>query len=158
MRRVGSVLGAVVALTLVARSGDAHPLHTTLTEVTVDAARHTVRATIRLFADDLAAASASKPATSATLESRATSYAASTFSLTADGRAVPLRSCGVRRASALLWICLEGAVPNEATRLRARDRLFAETFSDQVNIVQRRDATGLKSVVFVKGDGEKPLD
>ena len=150
-------VAAAAALALAAataRTGDAHPLHTTLAEVSVDAARRTVRATIRLFADDLAGATKAR---SATTEATAVAYVAGAFSLSEGGRAVELRSCGVKRAENLLWVCLEGTAASAVSELHARDVLFFETYKDQVNIVQVRDGADRQTVLFTPGDGAKRL-
>lgn len=155
-------MAAFVVATLLsvatARAGNAHPLHTTLAEVTVDATRHTVRATIRLFADDLSAALSKRSRVSGgELEARAGVYVAAAFSLTASGRPIVLRSCGVRRSADLIWVCLESDVLGDVAHLRARYPLLTESFADQVNIVQIGDGPGRRSVLFLKGDGDKPL-
>lgn len=155
-RMITALAVAALALTAAPNTGDAHPLHTTLAEVTVDASRRTVRATVRLFADDLSAALAKSAPGSGGLDARAAAYVASAFSLTADGLPVVLRSCGVHRTGDLLWVCLEGASPAVGGRLRARDPLLTEAFPDQINIVQV--GAGRRSVVFLKGDRDKPLD
>jgi len=53
-RLVGLAMAAVVVLG--AERVEAHPLHSTITELTTDVGRGTVRATMRVFADDLEAA------------------------------------------------------------------------------------------------------
>ena len=68
-----------------------------------------------------------------------------------------LRPCGVRRSGDLLWVCLESAVAADVAHLRARDTLLAESFPDQVNIVQIGDGANRRSVLFLKGDRDKPL-
>ena len=135
-----------------------HPLHTTLTQITVDASHHTVRATIRLFADDLASALSARGASSATdVGTRAMTYVSSLFSLSADGHQLRLSPCGVRRTADLLWVCLESAPSPTVVHLRARNPLLTETFADQVNIVQLGDGPSRPSVIFLKGDRDKPL-
>src|SRR5205807_2341672 len=57
----------------------AHPLHTTLTEVTVDATAHTVRAVVRVFADDFGTALAHHVHTASPLSGRAWDDAASSY-------------------------------------------------------------------------------
>jgi hypothetical protein len=149
---------AATAFTAVAvHTANAHPLHTTLTEVRVDPTHHTVRAMIRLFADDLTAALRRGDARS-TMESGAATYVASMFSLSSAGRPVVLQSCGVRRGGDLFWVCLESAGPANVAHLRARNALLVDTFADQVNIVQIGDGSSRKSIVFLKGDRDKPLD
>ena len=95
--------------------------------------------------------------TPGTVESRAAAYVVSAFSLSSADRPVALRSCGVRRGGDLIWVCLEHAGPEDVAHLRARNALLVEAFPDQVNIVQIGDGPGRKSILFLKGDGDKPL-
>ena len=104
-------VAAAASLLLLARAAGAttpaaaHPLHTTLTEVTVDSAKHTVRAVVRVFAEDIGAAlarraGARKPA-AALGDAEATEYVLSELVLVVDDRSlrpVALRSCGVKRS------------------------------------------------------------
>src|SRR5947207_10275080 len=83
----------------------AHPLHTTLTEVTVDATAHTVRAVVRVFADDFGRALArhvhsAAPLTGRAWDDAAASYLAGALSI-ADraNRPIALHSCGIRRSA-----------------------------------------------------------
>ena len=56
-RRRGLALGiAFIGMLGGTRRVEAHPLHSTLTELALDPARGTVRGTIRVFADDLRSA------------------------------------------------------------------------------------------------------
>jgi hypothetical protein len=141
----------------------AHPLHTTLTEVTVDATTHTVRAVVRVFADDFGTALArhvrsAAPPTGRAWDDAAASYLASALSI-ADraNRPIALHSCGVRRSADLLWICLDGPTTESAHELRARNSILCELFDDQVNIVQAVRGTDKHSVLFTHGDGLKKL-
>jgi hypothetical protein len=156
-----SIAAMVLAGSLIivdVRDGNAHPLHTTLTEISVDASRHTVRAVVRLFADDLAAALARHPSLGGnSMNDRAAAYVGAALSLSARGRALPMRSCGVRRSGDLLWVCLESTMPEGVDQLSARNPLLLEAFSDQVNIVQIGDGPTRRSVLFLKGDRDKPL-
>jgi len=157
-RSIAVMALAAAVVTGTPRAGDAHPLHTTLTEITVDSERHGVRATVRLFADDLAAALAKHPSLpGAGLKDRASAYVVGTLSLSSAGRPIALRSCGARQSGDLLWVCLESTVPGGLVQLRARNPLLLEAFNDQVNIVQIGDGTNRRSILFLKGDGEKPL-
>ncbi|HTE47506.1 MAG TPA: DUF6702 family protein [Gemmatimonadaceae bacterium] len=154
---------AAAAIYLVPGAADAHPLHTTLTEVTVDRSRHTVRAVVRVFIDDLSAGMARQRgvAPSDSLDVRATMYIESSFAIAdAAGKPVALRSCGVRKNHELLWVCVEGAVPGDIRALSIKNSLLCDVFSDQVNIVNLLAfGTGQsgRSVLFTKGDRAKPL-
>jgi hypothetical protein len=139
----------------------AHPLHTTLTEITVDPSKHTVRAVIRVFADDIGAAlvkrSGSKGAPVAASDADATAYVLSELSIGDQSlRPVALRSCGVKRSGDLLWICLETG-PVDPKVVRVRNTVLCELFSDQVNIVQVSGAGVARSILFTRGDGPKAL-
>ena len=149
-----ALAAAFIAVTV--HAAIAHPMHTTLAEVRVDPAQHTVRATIRLFADDLAAALARGKMPGA-VESRVAAYVESAFSLRSASRPIALRPCGIRRGGDLIWVCLESAEPGDVAHLRARNALLVEAFPDQVNIVQIGDGPGRKSILFLRGDGDKPL-
>ena len=123
----------VVALMLAV----AHPLHTTLTEVTES--RGMVRATIRVFADDYE-------------KSR---VAASFAFVDASGKALPMTSCGVRRAGDVYFVCIEAAHGMDGLRLRAS--MLHDLYEDQVNVVQATVRGARRSLLFVRGDGVKAL-
>lgn len=154
-------IGVVVALgaTLVLASAtrvDAHPLHTTLTEVTVAPSSRTVRATVRLFADDLAATmnSVGKPVEDADV----VTYVGAGFGILDAGRPLPMRGCGIKRQRGLIWACFEATIASGVDKLSLRNTLLGETFKDQVNIVQVALGTASKrSLVFTRGDGAKRL-
>lgn len=163
MRRL--VLGAAITLASLApaRRAFAHPLHTTLTEVTEDRARGVVRATIRVFADDFGKSLQRFARTPASIGSpawnaAAVNYAASAFSLSArPGSSLPLRSCGVTRTGDVLWICLETTAMGGVASLQVRNAMLCDQFEDQVNVVQATYAGSRHSVLFTRGDGPKPF-
>ena len=153
----------VLALSLVplARAHDAgaHPLHTTMSEVTLDPQRHVVRAVIRVFADDFSRASAGHArrarGSAATAD---VAYIKDAFQLSgADGRAIALRSCGTRRSGDLLWICVEGILDAAPSAIRLRNAMLCDIFDDQVNIVRAGTGGAMRSTLFTRGDGAKPL-
>jgi uncharacterized protein DUF6702 len=132
-----------------------HPLHTTLTELTYRAADRTVQVSVRAFADDFDAAAGGVS------DSAASAYLRSVLTLTdRNGRPLPLAWCGLRRTGDLLWLCLSGAAPGGGLGgLRVAVRLLFERYRDQINIVQVSDGEGGRrtSMLFVRGDAEKPL-
>ncbi len=137
---IAALLGAFIAV---------HPLHTTMTEVTIDASRHVVRAVVRAFADDFGAASKGvEPETF---------VAARVKIADATGRQLLLRGCGVRRSGDLLWICVEGSYGGAERGLRVANSLLCDRFDDQVNIVQvaRAGSSDRRSLLFTRGDGAK---
>ena len=161
-------LGVTVGVTLLAWSvtpprADAHPIHSTITELVADPARGTVRAQIRVFADDLrtavlrSARGRSLPAEGPAWEYAVLAYTSSAFNLQdARGRALPLRSCGVRRTADLVWICLEAA-GRGVELLRVRNAMLCDLYEDQVNVVQSTVGGARRSLLFVRGDRFKAL-
>jgi hypothetical protein len=156
MMVAGIVLG-------VPATGDAHPLHTTLTEVSADVTTHTVRVVVRVFADDFGTALARYAHAPAAPVGRAWDDAAANYVSTAvviadrANRPIALHSCGTRRSADLLWICLEGTSTESPRELRGRSAMLCDLFDDQVNIVQFAWGTEKHSVLFTRGDGFKRL-
>ncbi len=154
-----------LAVMLLAPTGiaSAHPLHTTITEVTENRANGTIRATIRVFADDFGTAVTRSlrgraVKAGAAWDSAAVAYVASSFSLaTRDGRPLALRSCGIRRTTELFWICVEAVSPQGLAPLTIRNRVLCDVWDDQVNVVQVVIGGARKSLLFTKGDGAKRL-
>ena len=141
-------------------SAEAHPLHTTMTEITLDPSRRVMRVMIRAFSEDFlkAVATARRPASVPTVDGAdATAYIRKAFVMLDAGRAVSFRSCGTRRSADLVWICLETEVPRDLSRTRLHNALLWELFEDQVNIIQSRAGTSPHSILFTKGDRPKPL-
>jgi len=158
-----------VGVTLLAWSvtpprADAHPIHSTITELVADPARGTVRAQIRVFADDLrtavlrSARGRSLPAEGPAWEYAVLAYTSSAFNLQdARGRALPLRSCGVRRTVDLVWLCVEAVIGRDVGPLRVRNAMLCELYEDQVNVVQGSVGGSRRSLLFVRGDRLKEL-
>jgi len=155
-----ALLGALATV----RHVEAHPLHSTITELVVDPARGAVRATIRVFADDLrsavmrAARGRSLPPDGPAWDAAVLAYARSVVSVrNARGEALALRACGTRRTGDLLWLCLEGEVARDAGVLQVRNAMLCELFEDQVNVVQGTVGGTRRSLLFVRGDRFKPF-
>lgn len=138
----------------------AHPLHTTMTRVTLEAPRQrTLRLMIRTFAEDyLAAAGGRVPLASADIGGPASyAYLRRMVRLEDDGRPLPLRSCGARITADVAWLCVEADVPGDARRVTLHNQLLCERYSDQVNIVQLAISSPERSMLFVKGDLPKRI-
>lgn len=162
MRRWGSAAAAIGAALLAPAILAAHPMHTTITELTEQRAAGTVRAVVRAFADDFGTAAsrhaAGRPTAAGTTDAGAFAYASARVSLIgADGRPIALRSCGVRRTSDLVWVCLEASAPGGLATLAVRNALMNELFEDQVNVAQAVVAGARRSLLFTRGDGAKAL-
>ena len=163
-RRLAAALVIAVLGTPAARRADAHPLHSTITELVLEPARGTVRATVRVFADDLRSAvlrstrGRSHSLDGPVFDAAALLYATSVVSIrTARGQTVALRSCGVRRTGDLVWLCLEGEMPRDAGVPQVRNAMLCELYEDQVNVVQSTMEGTRRSLLFVRGDSFKPL-
>jgi hypothetical protein len=140
--------GAVVILAIVAALV-AHPIHTTMTELVVDRARGSVRATVRGFQDDLGAAAGTNGVEK---------YVAARLRLIgAGGLPIGVRECGTRRAGDVVWVCVEATYRGDPAGLKVANSLLCDRFADQVNIVQVEVDGSRRSLVFTKGDGNKPV-
>ena len=163
VRRALGLFGLLVGSLVLARPALAHPLHSTITEMTEDRARGVVRATIRVFADDFGTSlsrftrSAGAPM-SPQWNAAALGYVASVFTIAGRaGPTVALRSCGVKQTSDLLWICVEATMPAGLAGIQVRNAMLCELFQDQVNVVQATFAGSRHSLLFTRGDRQKPL-
>jgi hypothetical protein len=163
-RLVAALAVALLGFPAITSRADAHPIHSTITELVLDPGRGTVRATIRVFADDLgsavrrAAHGGALPPPGLAFDDAVLTYAAKVVSIrTARGDAVVLRGCGTRRSADLVWVCLEGQVARDAGPLQMRQTMLCELYEDQVNVVQGTIAGSRRSLLFVRGDRFKPL-
>lgn len=151
----------LVALFVSAREAGAHPLHTTLVQLTYDERGHALEGSIRVFAGDFAAAVAKRrgaatPDNDRVSDAEAQAYVGATLHITdAAGRAVPLAWCGSRRGGDVLWLCVRASNVAPPTALRLSDRMLCELFDDQINIVQSAAGAKHTSMLFTKGDGAK---
>ena len=163
MSRIPCVALAIALGLTAPRLAYAHPLHSTITEVTEDRAHGTVRATIRVFADDFSTAVThsvrGRPLSAGPQwDAAALAYVASVFGFTdASGRPVAVHSCGTRRTADLLWICVEAPSTGGLAPLKVRNAILCDLFDDQVNVVQATSGGSRRSVLFTKGDKAKPL-
>ena len=150
----------VLALLLgTARAAVAHPIHSTLTEITCGVAGG-VLVRIRAFADDFSAAAAryagvSPNADSTVDDAVAQRYLSHAVTLEAGARIVRLSLTSQRRERDVVWLELrtEGSV--DAHALRLLNALLFDLHPDQVNVVQVRDASVRRTVLFSNGDGMK---
>jgi hypothetical protein len=153
-RRIAVGMFSAALFSLCAGRLDAHPLHTTLTEVTVIPSR-TIRATVRVFADDLAAGMGKTK--SVAVDGDVATYVTKGLALYDADRPLALRACGVKRQADLLWICLETQLAGGVEKVSLRNSLLGETFKDQINIVQVASGAAKRSLVFTREGGAKRL-
>ena len=160
---VGLTMRAAATLLVAMTSGrsmsGAHPLHTTLMDITVDASRNTMRAVVRIFADDIAlvlSKRAGRTAAAVPTDAEASEYVLTHFAVVdASSTAIPSRACGVRRSGDLLWVCVEAGVDRRSVKIK--DAVLCELYADQVNIVQISGTGESRSLLFTRGDGAKTL-
>jgi hypothetical protein len=143
-------------------SASAHPLHTSLAELSFDDRSGTVNVSLRVFADDFTAASLdfNSKSTSGSPLARTplVAYAMAKFTLeTATGRSIALVSCGGKRSGDLLWLCFRGRASGGASGTRVMSRILVEKYKDQINVVQASYGGRKASLLFTGGSGIKRL-
>jgi hypothetical protein len=149
--RIAPVLALTLALPSVV---EAHAIHTTLTVLTATPTGVTLN--IRAFADDFSATVASfaghkPPADSSAPAHEVVRYVRAQFAMRdAQGRAVALESCGIRRAAELYWLCFRAALPSGSAGVVVRNQMLTELHADQVNIVQVDDKGTRRTLLFTK--------
>lgn len=162
-RRLSIVLALLVVPTILAapRAADAHPLHTTMTELSYDPSARVLTATLRVFADDFSAAVMGRRASGAVViasDSAMFRYVTARFSVTGRGTGrVVMRWCGVRKEGVVLFLCLRGTAPGPLTGATMTNGLLTEVFPDQVNIVQASLDGRRRTLLFTPRDRAKPL-
>jgi uncharacterized protein DUF6702 len=155
-----AVIGVLLlaAIGIMAPSAYSHPLHTTLTELTV-ASDGSVQIVIRAFVDDFSAALTRRAALSGgpiatPPDSAAARYIGESVILTdGAGRRVALALAKVRRTGDLLWITLRAPALAPVAGARLTNRLLFERWDDQVNIVQSSVGARRQTLLFTKRDG-----
>jgi len=160
VRRIAvAAMAAAVGLGATARQAYSHPLHTTLTEVTVRS-DGTVQIVLRAFVDDFSAAVTGRvPPRGAVIptppDSAAARYLAQTVVLT-DGsrRRAPLVLTNTRRTDDLLWITLRVPGLRSLAGARLTNRVLFDRWPDQVNIVQTSVGTGRRTLLFTRREGD----
>jgi hypothetical protein len=154
-------LACAIGIAVSAREASAHPLHTTLVQLTYNESSHSLEGSIRVFAGDFAAAVARRkhvatPNDDRVSDGEAMAYVGSTFRFSdAGGRAVPLAWCGSRRSGDVLWLCVRATNVVAPNAIRISDQMLCELFDDQINIVQSTAGTKHTSMLFTKGDAAK---
>lgn len=151
-----SIVGALVftfALQPItsASAANAHPLHTSLAQVTIDSRRRSVEVTLKVFLDDLtkAAAGAGVPVAS---------YAVNSFAIVdGSGAKVPLKSCGEKRVGDLVWLCFNGPLGRSPKSIGMSSRVLFDLYADQINVVQATIDGTRSSLLFTRGDGVKRI-
>ena len=124
-------------------TADAHPIHTTLTVVSIDVQKR-ITLSIRVFADDFSAAVARAAGKSVPRDSSAAAEDVRGYvrdRVTLDG--VDLEPCGIRRVHDSYVVCMHGTLARSIKGVEMKNRLLTELHGDQVNIVQTPLGTSL---------------
>lgn len=136
--------GLLIAGSLMATAP--HPIHTTVLDLTWEERARTVHGVLRIFEDDLLAAS-SRVGVSA--------YVLQHVELTAGGRPIALETCGERRSADAVLICLRGAA-QDSRSWRIRNTLLMDRFDDQVNIV-RIEKNGASTLLLTRASSARTV-
>ena len=157
-RWAGMAFAMLAAVGVSASSAHSHPLHTTLTEVSL-APDGELQIVLRAFVDDLSAAVAGHPAPmsppiATPTDSAIARYLGGAVRVSdAAGRRVALAVVGTRRSGDLLWVTLRAPVAGGAAGVHLTNRVLFERYDDQVNIVQTSIAGRRQTLLFTKRDG-----
>ncbi len=145
------------------RTAAAHPIHMSFTEARYVDGNRTLQLWVRVFANDFAAAAARRSRIRLGRDSIIDPPAGIVYLMQSvqlfgsDGRALNLLPCGVKRMNDMLWFCLMSNKPESVQKMKMRNSIMTELFSDQVNVVQTVDGGSRASRLFVRGDGIKAL-
>jgi len=152
---------AVVALISGVETAWSHPIHTTLTEVSLDPGSGAMQLTIRAFADDFSAAVSKharkpRPADFIVSDADIVSYITSAVSVeSAAGKTAPFAWSGSRRAGDVVWVTFKVPSVRALRGVKIASALLFELYDDQVNIVQTTAEGRHRSMLFTTGDGKK---
>jgi hypothetical protein len=163
-RRVAVLAAALLFLALRTKPAEAHPLHTSLAELSYDQKSGTVLLSLRVFVDDYTRASTAyaqkhaKPVSAGVAVSPLVTYALASFALIdSHDRRVAFASCGGKRVGDLMWLCFRGALSGGASGLHVGSQILFDTFRDQINIVQASYAGRHVNLLFTPGESAKAL-
>jgi hypothetical protein len=122
----------MIALLLNAMLLLAHPIHTSVLELRWEApgagAARSMQGTLRVFEDDLRAASGDAGVT-------ASAYVLRHLRVVVGGHSAAVATCGERRVADAVLICLRGEAPSPGD-VRILNTILMDRHPDQVNIVR----------------------
>lgn len=137
-RRLGVLMGFLVATGVVCAGRlDAHPLHSSYSEITRERGGEVV-IRVRLFADDFGALLDALRASSGrtSLDSVARQYVQRQLTIAGpEGAAIPTDWCGMRSEQNVVWVCARSARPITGA-FRVRNALMFDRFTDQISIIR----------------------
>lgn len=130
----------------------AHPMHTSVAELTEEPSTHSVIVTLRVFADDFGTVAPGG------LGDAAKAYVRAHFELRSPaGQPVELRWDGAGQAGDVVQIRLRAELPAGLSGTWVRATLLCEQFPDEVNIVRAIYGGRTTSLLFTRGDQAKAL-
>ena len=132
-------------------SAEAHPLHTSITDLTLDPSTRRVQAVIRIFANDFDAAVAGAARGPTDVRARAAYLSRNFILYGGDGKQIQLHWRSTRLTDDLLWIYLEGSAPAGLRGGRLHNTIATDLYSDQVNIVKSRYGERERTLLFTRG-------
>lgn len=141
----------------------AHALHMSFTDVIYSGRGEVLQISVRVFANDFAAAAARRSRTRLGRDSlidqpNALAYLAANFRLASrQGTLIPLVPCGVARVKDMLHFCFRVIIKSPPTTIRVANTVLTELFKDQVNVVQTTSGSRRATRLYVRGDGWKYL-
>ena len=144
------------------RTAEAHPLHTSFTELTHETRGGALHVSLRVFVDDFTKAAELHAKRNAKLRKHATQnlvdYAIASMSLTdASGKPIAMAFCGARRVGDLMWLCFSAVDPSRVKGIRIVIRVLFDQFADQINVVKASYAGRTSSLLFTSGDEPRLL-
>ena len=138
-----------ITLALIALLAARHPIHSSSAVVSFPAGTARAAIVLRVFADDFPPGQSRAPVER---------YLAERFRLLDKrGAVVPLSLDGIAVDGVVLVLTLSAPVPDGLPGGKVWHGVLAEKFSDQVNLVRVQRGTASTSLLFIAGDGAKPL-
>jgi len=129
----------------------AHPMHTSVTELTVAESGHTVAVAIRVFADDFAAEVSGG-------DSAASAYVRERLVLTdRRGHRLALRWEGRESRGDALVLRLSAVAPSGLAGGQAQKTILCNRFDDQVNMLRVISGPRVATLLFTPGSGPQAL-
>ncbi len=137
----------------------AHPLHTSLAELSYDERSGMLEVSLRVFVDDFTEASLEWGKTARVTGRRTmVGYALEMFTVTVAGQPVVFGSCGGKHVGDLMWLCFRSRVaPPAPGSIAVSSRILFGKYKDQINVVQAAMGGTKTNLLFTPGDGPKKV-
>lgn len=139
---------------------EAHPLHTSLAELSFDPRSGVVSLSLRVFVDDFTAASNewSRQSRGPSGNAALAGYSLAMFLLNdASGHRISMTPCGGKRVGDLMWLCFHGRMTSQLKGTTVSSNILFEKYRDQINIVQASYEGRKANLLFTPGDGPKKI-